>query len=598
MNEERRAYRRRLITLFVTVLIAGLCILRLGELQLIQADALNAQSKDRRAVPVTIPALRGNIIDRNGDILATTDELYDVQISPKNTKVNNGRFGRQAGDIDSGKREIVTSEQAYAEIAEVTGQTADEVKKIVDDALAENPKSDFAYIKRGINLNQLKKLKKLQIPWMTFASNFNRIYPNGAVAGNLTGFVGSEGQGQSGVELSQDACLVGEDGSEAYERSADGVALPGSTVTTKEVVNGGTVELTIDRDLQWQSQQIVNTTLENAQAEWVFQVVMDVKTGELLAVAEDYSVDPNDVSASDPGRRDARSFINPYEPGSTLKTATTAMLLNERQATPTTQNLTPDSWRPEPNVFFRDASHHEAKRWTLAGIMVNSSNVGISQLGSKLSPETRYNYLRAFGLGESTQAGLPVEDSGLLYPPEKWDPQTSYNTMFGQAVSSTIVQTAGVYQTIANGGERIPPTLVKRCTTADGAEKKLDHGKPVRVISPEAAADTTAILETIANNQYPGKIIEIPGYRLAGKTGTAEQPDGQGGYRSEYVHSFAGFFPAEAPQYVIVTSVGFSKQGEGGVHALTAWKQAAEAIIRHYHVAPSTGSFEPLPHEY
>ena len=187
--------------------------------------------------------------------------------------------------------------------------------------------------------------------------------------------------------------------------------------------------------------------------------MIDVKTAELLAVAEDHSVDPNDVDASADYRREARSFTTPYEPGSTYKTLTAAALLDQGAATINTPNLTPFRWDPEPGVTFADSDFHGDMPWTLSGIIVNSSNVGISMLGTRLSEQTRYDYLKKFGIGEETSTGMPLESSGVLAEPQDWDRQTSYNTMFGQGLSSTIIQTASAYQAIANDGVRIPPTL-------------------------------------------------------------------------------------------------------------------------------------------
>ncbi|MDO4241378.1 MAG: penicillin-binding protein 2 [Microbacteriaceae bacterium] len=579
------------------LLVSMLCIGALTFVQILNAGELQNQARDKRAVPLVISAVRGPIVDRNGNELAITDERYDVQLSPKNTRVNGGIFYRfKAGGQET---ETVTSDQAFAEIAAITGQQPSEIKEIVDKALEENPKSDFAYIKRYIDLNTLNKLKELRIPWMTYESVYNRVYPNGAVGGNLVGFMSKDGLAQGGVELSQNACLAGENGSVQYERSADGVPLPGSFVTTKEARNGGTLEMTIDRDLQWQIQQITNEARLNAEAEWVMQVVMDAKTGELLAVGEDGTVDPNNVQASDPTRRNSRAFTAPYEPGSTLKTLTASVLVNEGLADPSTQNATPGAWNPEPSVFFRDAFGHGIQQWTLAGIMVKSSNVGISMLGSRIPTEKRYEYMRKFGLSGPTHAGMPLESGGILRNWKDWDPQTRYNTMYGQGLSYTIIQSAGIYQTIANGGLRVPPKLVRGCRDEQG--KLHPYGQDqqsVQVLKPEAAAQTTQMLETITDvSNYVGERIQIPGYRLAGKTGTAEQPDGKGGYRSDFVYSFAGFFPADNPRFVLVTSVGFPVKNKDFA-ALDAWKASASATIRRFNIPPSQGQFTPLPQTY
>ncbi|MEV8337957.1 penicillin-binding protein 2 [Leucobacter sp. NPDC077196] len=589
---------RRVIALGIIVVASLVFLVRLVDVQVVSAAALNEDAKDKRAVPVAIPSVRGDIVDRDGEVLATTDERYDVQLSPKNTRLNDGVFYRLDAERGVGTVEV-TAAQAFEEIGEVTGQSGEEIQKIVDDALAENSKSDFAYVQRSIDLTQLNALKALEIPWLTFESQHTRTYPNGAVGGNIVGFSGADDVPQAGVELSQDACLTGVDGTETYERSEDGVALPGSVVVTRKVQDGGTVQLTIDRDLQWEAQQAINQQVQSVGAAYGLLTVMDVKTGELVAIAEDGSVDPNDVDASDPTKREARSFTSPYEPGSTFKTITAAALIDQGVATPASQNLTPDYLEPEPGVRFGDAFNHPEMPWTLTGILTQSSNVGTSMLGAQLSPETRYDYLKRFGIGTATEAGMPVEDSGLLYAPEDWDRQTSYNTMFGQGLSSTVVQTAGVYQTIANQGVRVPPSVVKDCVAADGSTTTPEHGDPVTAVSESTAADVMGMLETVTTEGWFSDLISIPGYRVAGKTGTAEQVDPATGlYRTDYVHSFAGIFPADDPQYVAVASIAFPTAGDGGVAALTAFRQAAEATIRTFHIPPSTGEFTPLPTEY
>ncbi|MFD5600498.1 peptidoglycan D,D-transpeptidase FtsI family protein [Leucobacter sp. NPDC058333] len=589
---------RRAIALGIIIIASIVFLVRLVDVQVVSAAALNEDAKDKRAVPVAIPSVRGDIVDRDGEVLATTDERYDVQLSPKNTKLNKGVFYR--ADLDRGVGTVeVTAKQAFGEIGEITGQSAEDIQKLVDDALADNPKSDFAYVKRSIDLTQLNALKALEIPWLTFESKHTRTYPNGAVGGNIIGFSGQDDVPQAGVELSQDTCLTGVDGTETYERSEDGVPLPGSVVVTRKVKDGGTVELTIDRDLQWEAQQAINQQVQSVGAAYGYLTVINAKTGELVAVAEDGSVDPNDVDASDPAKREARSFTSPYEPGSTFKTITASALIDQGVSTPLSQNLTPDYLEPEPGVRFGDAFNHPDMPWTLTGILTQSSNVGTSMLGNQLSPEVRYDYLRKFGIGTATEAGMPAEDAGLLYPPDQWDRQTSYNTMFGQGLSSTVVQTAGVYQTIANQGVRVPPSIVKDCVAADGTKTTPDHGDKVKAVSKETSAEVMAMLETVTTEGWFKDLIAIPGYRIAGKTGTAEQVDPATGlYRTDYVHSFAGIFPADDPQYVAVASIAFPTSGDGGVAALTAFRSVAEATIRTFHIPPSTGEFQPLPTEY
>lgn len=589
---------RRSTALLVVVAVVIVFVVRLIDVQVVSASALSAEAKNKRAVPVSIPSVRGDIVDRDGTVLATTDERYDVQLSPKNTLVRGGAFYRTDTDRGVGNVEV-TKDEAYAEIGEITGQTADDIAKIVSTALKKDKDSDFAYVKRGVNLSQLNELKALEIPWLTFESQYRRLYPDGAVAGNIVGFTSQEAEAQSGIELSQDKCLTGTDGSEVYERSADGVALPGSVVVEKKAVDGGSVKLSIDADLNWQAQQAIDKQVKKVSAEWGYIVVMNAKTGELVAVAEDGSVDPNDVDASDGDKREARSFTSPYEPGSTFKTLTAAALVNEGKATPTSENLTPDHLEPEEGVRFNDSFTHGEMPWTLTGILTQSSNVGISMLGSRLPEQTRYEYLKKFGIGQSTAAGMPLEDSGMLAKAGDWDRQTSYNTMFGQGLSSTIVQTAGAYQALANSGVRVPPTIVESCTSSSGKVTKPDHGKKVRVVKKSTAKTTLSMLENVATQAWFKDMVSIPGYRIGGKTGTAEQVDPETGrYRTDYVNSFAGVFPIDDPQFVIVSSVAFAHSGDGGTAAITAFHDAAEATIRTFQVPPSTGKVDTIPTEY
>lgn len=391
----RSAQSRRFIALVLVVIAAVAFLVRLVDVQIVSAAELNAEAKDKRAVPVTIPSVRGEIVDRNGLVLATTDQRYDVQLSPKNTRLNGGKFHQS--DPDGVGTVTVTSEEAFAQIGEITGQSAEEIQEIVDEALEDDPKSDFAYVQRSIDLVQLEALKDLAIPWLTFEVQHSRVYPNGAVAGNLIGFSGSDGEPQAGIEIAQDECMTGVDGAESYERSMDGVPLPGSAVVEREAVDGGTVQLSIDRDLQWEAQQTINHYVRDVSAAWGLLVVMDAETGELVAVAEDGSVDPNDVDGSDADKREARSFTSPYEPGSTFKTITMAALIDQGLATPSTQYLTPDYIEPESGVRFGDSFNHEPKKWTMAGILTQSSNVGTAMLGNQLSARPATTTCRSSG---------------------------------------------------------------------------------------------------------------------------------------------------------------------------------------------------------
>ncbi|GAA3586638.1 penicillin-binding protein 2 [Klugiella xanthotipulae] len=578
----------------MVAILSAVCmfVFRLVDIQIVQAPELNATSLDKRSVPLVTYGIRGDIVDEDGTVMATTDVRYDVQMSPKNVRTINRL---EPGGVQTVK---VTPAQQFAEIGSITGQKADEIEKIVSDALAENPKSDFAYVKRSVDLKTLKALKELGIPWLTFSQNASRIYPNGAVGGNLVGFVGTDNAPLAGVELSQNACLAETNGKETYERGADGVAIPGSTVKVEERVDGGTLQLTINKDLQWQTQQIVQRQKEATGAQWAVATVADTATGQLRAVGESNTVDPNNIKASAAEDLTSKAFLYGYEPGSTYKAITAAALIDTGTATPLTQVLVPGSYVAPNGAKFRDSWSHGDTRYTLTGILVDSSNVGISLLGHGLSDETRYDYLQKFGIGTPTNAGLASESSGILHPYQEWDPQTSYTTMFGQGVSSTIVQTTGAYLTFANGGKRMPLSIIDNCTYPDGTVTPYDAGDPVQVISPESAKTMTSMLEMLPQDSWLTDVIAIPGYRIAGKTGTAQQPDGQGGYMSTYIYSFAGYFPADNPKYVVVFSIAHPATADGARQAVIGFRDVAQATIKAYAVPPSTTPAETLPKHY
>jgi len=591
MREARQRRQRRFRTagaLAIVVIFVGVLVFRLVDIQVVRADALTQDALAKRGVSETIYASRGDIVDRNGQVLAETSMRYNVKTSPKDIA--------QTVDMTvDGKTQEVSRAQAFAAIGALTGQSADQLAAIVDSALAANPNSNFAYLAKSVDLAALNGLKALGIPWLYFEQNPDRVYPNGAVAGNLVGFMGDDGTPLGGLELADDSCLAPTDGEMSYQRSADNIEIPGSQVVTKPASDGGTLQLTIDRDLQWQAQQILQSKVDSTQSEWGAAVVLDAHTGKLLAVADNNTADPNDIDAG--GVLGSRSFSSPYEPGSVFKTITASALIDQGLANPLSQAQVPYSITFPNGASFTDASYHGLMNYTLNGIITNSSNVGISILGQQLDPATRYAYLQKFGVGQPTGVDFPGESSGILADPSQWDPQTAYTTMFGQGLASTILQTAGVYQTIANGGVRVPMSLVESCTAADGTVTTPPQQPPVTVVKPDTAAQMSSMLESVVNEGWIAPYAQIDGYRIAGKTGTAQQSDGNGGYRPDYVYTFAGYFPADNPQYVAVLSLAFPKLSPSGsmTQTVIAFHDLAAATIKQFRVQPSQGQAEQIP---
>jgi cell division protein FtsI (penicillin-binding protein 3) len=571
--------RRVVATAVVLALIIGLFVVRLVDIQVVRADALSADSLGNRSVENTVYGSRGEILDANGVVLAGTVMRYDVQLSPKNAK----EFTRTVNDVKT----VVTVPEAAAEIGAITGQTGAAIEAIIADALADNPDSDFAYVSKQVDVDAFRAIYDLEIPWLTFARNPSRVYPNGAVAGNLVGFVSAEGQAQAGLEIGQDACLASDNGTETYERGADGVRLPESTVTTEAAVDGNDVVTTIDSDLQFFVQQALAEQAQSTGAAWGNVIVQEVKTGKLVAVADYPTVDPNAVSLTEPEDRGSRAFVAPYEPGSTFKALTAASVLDAGLATPNSEVIAPYRYLPANGADVNDSSGHGDLQLTLTGVLIASSNTGMSKFGELLTDQQRYDYMTKFGVGSVTESGFPAEESGTLRPADEWDNQTAYATMFGQGLTTTALQVSSIYQTIANGGVRMPVQLVSGCRAADGTLTDVPSTEGTQVVSASAARGTADMLEMVYQDGWLADTWEIPGYRVAAKTGTAQMPDGEGGYTKGYLVSVSGFAPADDPQYVVSVSLADPVNMNSSAASAPVFQEVMSQVLKKYRAVPS-----------
>jgi len=580
--------RRVAATAVVLFAIVGLFVVRLVDIQVVRADSLSADSLGNRSVERTVYGSRGEILDANGVVLAGTVMRYDVALSPKNAST----FTRTINGVET----PVTVADASAQIGAVLGQPAENVQTIITEALADNPKSDYAVVAKKIDVDAFRALDALDIPWLTFDKNPGRVYPNGAVAGNLVGFVSGEGEAQAGLELGQDACLASDNGSESYERGADGVRLPESTVTTKTAVDGSDVVTTIDSDLQWFVQQVLAEQAQKTGAAWGNVVVQEVKTGKLVAVADYPSVDPNNVSGTtNPEDRGSRAFSASYEPGSTFKALTAASVLDAGLATPNSQVVAPYRYLPANGANINDSAAHGDLRLTLTGVLIESSNTGMSKFGELLTDKQRYDYMTKFGVGTETESGFPGEDPGILHPADEWDNQTQYATMFGQGLTTTALQVSSIYQTIANGGVRMPVQLVSGCRAADGTLTNVPASTGTPVVSPAAARDTADMLEMVYQKGWLAKTWDIPGYRVAAKTGTAQMPDGKGGYTKGYLVSVSGFAPADDPQYVVSVSLADPVNMNSSAASAPIFQEVMSQVLKKYRAVPSGATAPDLP---
>ncbi|GAB3295125.1 peptidoglycan D,D-transpeptidase FtsI family protein [Pseudoclavibacter terrae] len=580
--------RRRagLVIILVTAVLIAFGV-RLIDVQLVSASTINADAESKRGVSSTIFSERGSIVDKNGEILADSADRFDLTVAPVNVK----EFDRTG---DDGKTSEVSREQALGEIAAITGQQEAELIGVVDAALAIDPNSNFAYLSRGLELAAYEKIRALEIPWIYPKREAARVYPNGQVAGNLTGFLGADGEPLAGLELSENQCLAGVDGEETYERSADNVRIPGTEVTLTEAKQGGTLKLTVDADLQWYALQVLAEQVTAMGGKWGHATVVEVETGKVLAVADYPSVDPNDPGATATEARGSRAFTAPYEPGSTMKALTAAMVFDKGLSTPGEQITVPGRFE-QTDVSFGDDWAHGDERWTAAGIMTRSSNIGIAMMGERLSASERYDYMLDFGLNADTEADFLGEESGTVHPWEDWDPQTNYATMFGQGLQVTAPQMASAYATIANGGQRLPVQLVEGCETEDGFVE-TEPGEARQVVSAQAAADTLTLLEATAQSGSLAKEVAIPGYRVGIKTGTAEVSAGDGTYlQGQYMASMAGVAPIDDPKYVVTVSIMNPTTMTGSAATAPAWHDVMAYVLQSNRVAPSPSPWPTIP---
>jgi cell division protein FtsI (penicillin-binding protein 3) len=595
----RHPMRRILAAGVVLVLLVIVFVVRLVDIQVVRASALNEQAEEVRSTdPITVWGTRGDILDRNGKVLAGSVMRYDVALSPKNAK--KGPVAREEPDPEDPtktKRVEVPLEQTAAELGEVVGLTGDQVLGIITAALAEDADSDFAYVAKLVDVDTYEKVRALEIPWVVQYPHPSRSYPNGAVAGNLLGFVNSDGEPGAGLELGQDQCLASENGEVTFIPSLqDWVEIPGTEVVHKQAQDGGTLQLTIDADLQYEVQRIAQEQRIAVQADWATVTVMEAKTGKLIAVADVPAVDPNNPSSIDEADRGSRTFTAPFEPGSTFKAITAASLEDAGVANPLSQVTAGYSYDAPNGANFRDSFYHEDTPYTLTGALIDSSNTATAKFGELLSDQARFDYMQKFGFGRVSEVGFPAEASGDLHgdSPADWDNQTKYTTMFGQGLTTTAVQVASAYQAIANGGVRMPVQLVESCTDADG-EVTRPKTEGTRVISEKAAKETSEMLENVYTKGWLADQWNIPGYRVATKTGTAQVADGQGGYLSGYLVSVSGFAPADDPEFVVSVSYMNAVKMNSSAASAPVFQQVMSQVLKKYRTIPSGAAAPDLP---
>ncbi|MDT9681545.1 penicillin-binding protein 2 [Streptomyces sp. TRM76323] len=593
--------RLRLVSLGLT-LVMLVFVVRLLQVQAVDAAAYAAKAEKNRYLSHKLAAERGEITDRSGVALATSVDAYDITADPK-------MFTPQESKVPD------APEQAAALLAPILGKDP----AVLVRTLKTPPSPRYAVLARKQTpqvWNQIKDLKALfaekaredkakggpgisVLAGVLSEKSSKRVYPNGSLGAGILGYVNAEGRGAGGIESMLDAELAGRDGKITYAHSG-GRRVPTAGARETPAVPGSDIELTIDRDIQWAAQRAISEQVAASRADRGYVVVQDTRTGEVLAMANAPGFDPNDLSQADSAAMGNAALQDAFEPGSTAKVMSMAAVLEEGVATPSTHVVVPNRLHRGDRLFKDDVDH---PTWylTLNGVLAKSSNIGTilatGQLGRDQAEANRvlHSYLRKFGIGSPTGLGYPGETSGILAHPRDWNTSQQYTIPFGQGLSVNAVQAASVYSTIANGGVRVQPTLVRGTRGPDGRFAPAPAPDRTRVVSEKTAKTLAAMLESVVDDQEgTGTKAAIPGYRVAGKTGTANRVDPQLGRYKGYTASFAGFAPADAPRLTVYCAIQNPTQGSyfGGQICGPVHKKVMEFALKTLHIAP-TGAPPP-----
>ena len=584
MRQNSEIHSRINRLLFIAALFLTLIIAQLFNIQVVQAKNYSEKATNELLRTSIQLAPRGEITDVNGIQLARSVAAETIVVDQ--TEISDPQLTAE-----------VTSPVLGIPVTELVGMYTGKLlyKKILVNAPPEiwlNLQETIANYNKNV-MKEKGGISRRIVGFFTERS-YVRDYPTGTLASSLVGFINDSGEGASGIESSMNPTLSGTNGKYIFENGAGNV-IPGSAKSKINPKAGTSVKLTINRDIQWVAQDAISSAVKNSHAKSGTVIVMDPKTGQILAQASAPTFDPANKKSIT-----LQSIRNPsvqdvYEPGSTGKVITVAAALEEGKVTPTTVYTIPYSLKVGTRTY-KDHEKHATERLTTTGLLAVSSNTGAIQVGQSLGQDSLYKYLTKFGIGRSTNSKLPGESAGLILPLDKWTESTLPTNSFGQGYSVTALQATSVFATIANDGVRVPPTVVAGTTDANGNYSKANQGTAERVISAQTAQQMRAMLESVVSNNGTAPSAAIPGYRVAGKTGTAQRYNEKCGCYSGYTASFIGFAPADQPRFVVsVTIQDPSGMHWGGALGGPVFKKVMSFTLQSKGVAPTEGTLKTYP---
>ena len=559
------AHRLHVVLIMLAVAMS-LCAGRLLQLQGFDSSAYAAESAAALTQRMPLLPSRGDITDRNGTVLAATEPAVAVTADPALTSKQPGAFA------------VV--------IAPYLGMTVEELLPLLTKR-----DTRFVYLKKQVPAmtytRMAAELAEQNLYGVFRESDPIRTYPAGELTGPIVGFVDGDGTGKAGLESSLQSQLAGVEGQEEYESAPNGSKIPLGDSKITPAQNGYDYQLTLDSELQWVAQRRVAQQVKKAKADFGFAITMNIKTGEILAMAQAPTYDSNDPKSSLKKNRNLQAVTAPYEPGSVQKILTSAALLESGQVGEGTRVSIPNRLPSGPYLIKDHFEHSDDYRLNMRGVIAKSSNIGTAMLARQMPIDQLHDYLAKFGLGQKTGIELPGESQGTL-PGTQMEPMTRDRVAFGQGLAVTGIQEVSAIAGLLNGGVYNPPTIIKSATDSDGKQVALPVREPRRIVSTTTSAHIRDLMRAVVDNSSTGKYsLRLDGYTSGGKTGTAQRGTARG-YKG-YITSYVGFAPLKDPQIITYVVVNNPKKGDptGTQVAAPVFRDIMQYALPRYSVAPS-----------
>ena len=568
---------RKIVALAIVMLM--LFTLRLIEIQVVRAKGYVERAQNELNKSATLLAPRGTIYDINGIELARSITAINIAVDQMVVNDPVRAAAIVAPILGMSPAQLLpdlTGTRRYVLIA----KDITPAKWLAVSNAINNYNTEVLKTKGGIG----KRLGGF-VPERSYI----RDYPSGNLTSSLIGIINDQGTGAAGIESSLNSILSGTNGKYIYA-NGKGNIIPGSEQVSVEAKSGTSIRLTINRDIQWVAQNAINQAVSSSRAKSGTVVVMDPKTGAILAQASAPTFDPNNSRSITLDKLSNPAVQEVYEPGSTGKVITVAAAMEEGLVAPDTVFTIPYSMKVSDGVF-HDHEKHATQRLTTTGLLAVSSNTGAIQIGQKLGKDNLYKYLRKFGIGESTNSRLPGESAGILHPVKDWSGTSLPTHSFGQGYSLTAMQATSVFATIANNGVRVKPSVLAGVVDENGKYTPATANESVRVLSEQTAINIRAMMESVVTKDGTAPTAAISGYRVAGKTGTAMRFNTSCKCYSGYTASFIGFAPADQPKYVVSVTIQ-DPQGLhwGGALAGPVFKKVMSFVLQSERVQPTPAS--------